>query len=1123
MNFLKKINQRHSISDALSLLKPIPSKCGSLQALRKMKYCLPLAFLATINSYSAAAYSSTPHIFWIHKSNSILLQKKINGSVVGADGSPIIGATILNKATNERTISEADGRFSINASVGDVLQISFTGYETQQVQVNQEVLSPIVLNQEGERELDEVVVVGYGTQKRSDLTGAVSTVSAKDLEGRVTSNAVKSLQGMMPGVNILPSDGKPTRGNVPVIRGVTNSIGSGGSALVLIDGAEGSLDGINPADIENISVLKDASSAAVYGARGAFGVILVTTKRANQAAARLNYSGSMSTNSRTYVPEVVTDGLTWTEGFLTSYKGALGVDPNSINNVFKFNYDWFEELKRRSADPSLERYRVNANGQYEYFGNTDWNDIIYKKHNASQEHNINFSGGNDKSNYYLSGRLFDQDGIYNAGNENYRTYNLRAKGDVKVKPWLTIGNNLDFSRQNNHEPMVMYDRQLISRQVEHQAYPMTLEKNPDGTWTEAAVYIGWAGFVEGTSYQKTNNFTLRNRTNVEVTLIPEVLQVKGDFTYATTNDNRKRVENMYEFYTGPASSGTRNTFNSLEDMRYTSDYFGSNLTIDYAPKWHEDHTVKFLIGGNLEDKTYKSQKTYRRGLLYPELPDFSLMDGTYYTTEGGGYAWGFLGTFFRANYNYKSKYLVELSGRYDGTSKFPTNQQWGFFPSASLGWNVNNESFLKDVSWLNQLKLRASIGTLGNGLVAPYSYLSTLNINKTSVLINGSQQSYTQAPNLIPSGLTWEKSTTYNGGIDFNAFANRLDVVFDYYHKYTSDMYTVGPNLPSALGSAAPKGNNANMKTVGWELAIGWNDSFMMGDKPFKWGVKGLLWDNITTVTKFYNNTGLITSYFEGQRIGDIYGFRVEGLFKDQADIDAHADQTFFNLSNTRISMPGDLKFADLNGDGKIDRGNQTLDNMGDLILIGNSSPRYQYGINLNASWNNFGISAFLQGVGKRNWYPAAESGYFWGQYNRPYSYMLKAHTGDNVWTEESPNTNAYWPRYRSYLANRAVGPMTLANDRFLQDVSYLRLKNVNLFYSIPSHITQKWSLQNVRVFVTGENLLTFSKLFKVTKNFDPEGINAGDVDFRSTTGTDGDGYGYPMLKTVTFGLNLTL
>lgn len=1119
-----KLNVLTCIGTKWSSRPPGPEKLYAFETRsfrgKRKKMCLAiLVFALNADVHAARAISLTAENNAVF---SAYQQQTVTGQVVDAENKPLPGATIRVLNTNIGAVADGNGRFSIAAKVGQTLVISYSGFESQNVVINNTSNLKVTLAVSSSK-LDEVVVVGYGSQKKSNITGAVSTVSAKDLEGRVTPNAVKSLQGMMPGVNILPSDGKPTRGAVPVIRGVSNSIGSGGSALVLIDGAEGSLDAINPADIETISVLKDASSAAVYGARGAFGVILVTTKKAAQADVRINYNGSMSSNSRTAVPDLVTDGLTWTNAFLESYRGSRGVDPNGINNVFKFNGPWYEELQRRAADPSLDRVRVNSSGLYEYFGNTDWDKIIYKKHNGSQQHNLNVSGGNDKSNFYLSGRLFDQDGIYNAGNENLRQYNIRAKGELKVKPWLTIGNNLDVSKEKYHQPMVMYDRQLITRQAEQQAYPMTMEKNPDGTWTEAAVYIGWAGFVEGTSYQLNNENTLRNRTNVDVRILPDVLTLRGDFTYSMTRATRDRVENMYQFNTGPTVTGTRNTFNSLENWRYDTDYIASNLTLDFIPKIGEDHYLKVMIGGNVEDKTYKTQQTYRRGLLYPELPSFSLMDGTFYTTEGGGYEWGFLGAFFRANYNYKGKYLLELSGRYDGTSKFPTNQQWGFFPSASLGWNISKENFLKEATWLNQFKLRGSIGSLGNGLVAPYSYLSTLDISKSSVLINGSPQSYTLAPNLVPTGLTWEKSTTYNVGVDFNAFNNRLEFVFDYYQKYTKDMYTVGPNLPAALGSASPKGNNADMRTNGWELSLGWSDSFTAGGKPFRWGIKGMLWDNETTITKFYNQTGLITTYYEGQKLGDVWGFRVLGLFKDQADIDSHANQSFFNISNTRISMPGDLKFADLNGDGKVDQGNQTLSNHGDLELIGNTTPRYQYGINLNASWNNFGISAFFQGVGKRNWYPAKESGYFWGQYNRPYGFLLKEHIGDNIWTEANQNTDAYWPRYRGYLANAAVGSMALPNDRFLQDVSYLRVKNITLNYSLPQSITKKLALNALKFYVTGENLFTFSNLFKVTKNFDPEVIEAGDTDFRSTSGTDGDGYGYPMLKTITFGLNLTL
>lgn len=1052
---------------------------------------------------------------------------RISGNVSDAEGQPLGGANINIVGHGRSYQTDGDGHYTFNIAPGTyTLAISYISYLTKheqiEVQEGQSVQLNVVL-QPSLDNLDEVIVVGYGTQRKESLTGAVSQLSSADLEGRVTPNVVRSIQGMIPGVNVSFADGKPSRGAVPVIRGVTNSIGAGGSALVLIDGAEGNMTDVNPADIETISVLKDASSASVYGARGAFGVILITTKKADQGSTKITYDGNYSVNSRTVVPELVTDGYLWTTKFLEAYIGSRGVDPNAINNVFRFDRAWYEELGRRSQDPNAETVGIGTDGLYDYYGSTDWHSIIFKDSHTSQQHNLSVYGGNDRANFYVSGRFYDQDGIYNAGNENFKQYNIRAKGEIKVKPWLTIGNNLDVTKIKYHQPMVMYDRQLIQRQMEHQAYPVTVEKNPDGTWTETAVYIGWAGFVEGTSYQYNDRLNLRNRTNFELRAIPDVFTIRGDLTYAAGASFRDRLENQYNFFTGPQAMGTRNTFSSLENWRYDENYVAGNLTLDYTPNLGSAHDLKLMLGSNIEERLYKTQQTYRRGLLYPDLPSFSMMDGTFYTTASGGNEWGFLGAFFRANYGYQNKYLLELSGRYDGTSKFPKDQQWGFFPSASAGWVLSNEEFLANASWLTNLKVRASLGTLGNGLVAPYSYLSTMGISRSSVLIGGTQQSYTSAPNLVPTGLTWEKVTTYDVGLDFSALNNRLDLVVDYYEKYTTDMYTVGPTLPAVLGVTAPRGNNADMKTRGWEVSIGWRDSFGLAGKPFNWSVRGMLWDNRSWITKFYNATGLITTYYEGMELGDIWGFRVEGLFFNQQEIDNHADQSFFYNTDSRITAPGDLKFADLNNDGVINRGNQTLDNHGDMEVIGNTTPRYQFGLNLDANWNNIGFSIFLQGVGKRDWYPARESAYFWGQYNRPYSYLLQAHMGNNVWSEENPNPNAYWPRYRAYIAQNSVGTMALPNDRYLQDVSYLRIKNITLSYTLPNRIAGKLGLAGLKLYATGENLFTFSNLFNVTKNFDPEVIEPGDADFRSTAGADGDGYSYPMLKTVTVGLNITL
>lgn len=1050
----------------------------------------------------------------------------LKGVVRDASGEPLAGVTIRVKGENNGVVTDMNGQFLLNVEKGKTLVLSYVGYSNQEVKVDNEQAMQIVL-QEDAQLLQEVVVVGYGTAKKVNLVGAVDQIDNKMIAERSNSNVSRSLQGMIPGLNVSFSDGKPSRTPSINLRG-TGSIGAGGSALILIDGVEGDLNSVNPSDVESISVLKDASSSAIYGARGAFGVVLVTTKKASSGKAKVNYNGSVSMHSRTVKTEdgIVTNGLQWTDGWYTAYLEGKNSIPAGINNVFKYSTDWYNELVKRNADPSLDKVRVNDNGEYEYFGNTNWLDIIYRDHNYSTEHNVSVSGGNDRAKYYVSGRFFTQDGIYSAGDERYTQYNLRSRGEIKINDQLTLENSTDFTRFDSHQPMVMYDRQNIARQIQHQGYPVTMEKNPDGTWTEAAVYIGWAGFVEGTSWQKNNKLDLRNTTTLTYVPIKDQLTFKGDFSYYSSKSGRRRAENMYDYYTGPDIKKTRNTYSSLENVDYNKEYISSNITGNYVPKFsNTDHYLNILLGWNLEHQSYETITTYRRGLLYPSKPSFGLMDGDYYTEGQTGYEWAYVGMLYRVNYNFKDRYLAEVSGRYDGSSKFPSNQQWGFFPSASVGWRVSEEPFMEPLrSWMDNFKVRASVGSLGNGNVDPYLYLSTVPISRTSVILDGGLQGYASTPTIIPSSLTWERATTYDVGIDLAFLNNRLSATFDYYRRNTTDMYTVGPTLPAVLGASTPKGNHAEMKTKGWELSLEWRDSFLLGGKPFNYSIRGMLWDNRTWVTKFNNPTKLLSTYYEGQEIGTIWGYHIEGLFKDQAEIDnRHIDQSYLIVSDDNILKPGDLKFADLDGSGRVDNGNNTLDDHGDLKIVGNTTPRYQFGFNLAANWNGFGISAFIQGVGKRDWYPHRESAFFWGQYDRPYSYMLKEHTGNDVWTEENQNTDAYWPRYRGYLAQgstRALGRQ--ANDRYLQNVAYVRLKNLQVDYTFNKCVCDFLRVQDLKIYLAGENLLTWSPLYKHTQMYDPEGINPGDADFRSTANSDGDGYGYPILSSYTIGINVT-
>ncbi len=1080
----------------------------------------------------------------------------VTGTVTDAAG-PMIGAAVLIKGTNNGTSTDMDGNYSLEVSAGDVLVFSSIGYVDQEIQVLDRARIDVVMKEDSEL-LDEVVVVGYGTLKKRNIVGAVENLAGDAIENRPNADVTRSLQGQVPGLNIIQTDGKATHGGQVTIRGVNNNfksrnssgaqkkneLGSGGSALVLIDGVEGDLGSVAPEDIASISVLKDASSAAVYGARGAFGVILVTTKTPELGKTRVSYSGNVSLHRRTVMWEdgVITDPVEWVDAFRESYLNAspTATVPTAFNSYMPYSDTWFNELKAHAADPTMDNYAIDENGNYSYYGSTNWLAETYKRFNMSTSHSVSVQGGREGVNFYVSGRYYTQDGIYKVGEENYNKYNLRAKGSVRIRKWLTLENNTSMMVSKYHQPMMHYGQQMISRNIDVFGFPFAILKNPDGTWTQTAAKTGYAAFAEGTSWQEDNRIEIANTTSLKFDIVPEVFNVKADFTYKAARWSRDRMENQYTYYTGLTTSGVENSSSpsSLENWTYKSNYISSNVVATVTPKIGEKHDLNIVAGWNLEDYDYRNQKTYRQGNLYPELPSFTLMDGEYYSTTSGGYSWGLVGAFARANYAYAGRYLVEVSARYDGSSRFPQNSQWGFFPSASLGWRISEEPWVKPhvEGWMDNLKIRASIGSLGNANVTPYKFLETMSIDKTSVVINGQRVPYTEAPALIPDDITWEKVTTYNVGLDMDFLDNRLSFVADYYQRYTTDLYTVGPNLPQVLGSTAPYGNYASLMTRGWELSLGWRDQFNLGGKPFSYSLKGMVWDSRSWVTDYYNETGDLTTYYKGMEIGEIWGFRTNGIYASNADALNGPAYNFFKNGEMFRAYAGDLIFVDVDGNGIMEKGARTLSDHGDMEIIGNASPRWMYSLNLALNWNGIGFSMLWQGVGQRDWYPWTESGFFWGKWNRAYSSLMKTQTGDNRvhvdksdpdnWVVTNMDKNPYWTRLVSLAANRVDGPLTWENDHYLQDASYIRLKNVTIDYTFPQRLCKRWKIEGLRLYLTGENLYTWSPMFRYTEMFDPEVITAGDSDFSNsqTSGLNGtgDGFSYPMLMTFTFGVNFT-
>ncbi|SMC86132.1 SusC/RagA family TonB-linked outer membrane protein [Pedobacter nyackensis] len=1044
----------------------------------------------------------------------------ITGKVLTSDQKPLPGVSILLKRTKTVTTTNTEGMFSIKVpQVPGELVYAYIGMKSQTVAFQKAGTFTIVLEEENSN-LNEVIVVGYGTQKKENLTGAVDQVTADVFKNRPITNLAQGLQGAMPNLNLTPADGKPNQSPAFNIRGAT-SVGQGGSALVLIDGVEGNPALLNPHDIETVSILKDAASAAIYGARGAFGVVLITTKKPVKDRTEINYSSNYAVKNPTTVPNFVTDGYQWASMFNEAFSSwnNYASTPQNVNKTLRFSQEYLSELKKRSLDPSLPKTTVDpVTGEYVYYENHNWMDDLYKDHTYSLDQNISVSGSSNKTSFYLTGRYLDQPGLFRYNSDDYKMYNLRAKGSIELYPWLTLGNNTDYSSVQYHTPMNVGEGGGIWRNMSAEGPPMAPMFNPDGTLTHSAAYtVGdyWYG-KNGMDYDRR---VLRNSTNFATKFFDNTLRIKGDFTFQNTlnNESRVRVPVPYSRVPGVVQYLGLN-YNDIREIFRETQYINTNIYGEYEKTFNNKHDFKVLAGFNYELSTYKRVGAERNGLIYEDAEDLNLALGQSIAATGGYEQWNISGGFFRFNYAYDKRYLIEINGRYDGSSKFPKNERYAFFPSISAGWRISSEPFWKvSKNIISDLKVRASYGSLGNGNIGSYVFQELLSLNTLPRIINGVQPAYTRNPNVIPYGLTWETATTSNVGLDMSLFNNKLSISGDAYIRKTIDMFTPGVEQPAIFGASSPRGNYADMETKGWELSVNWNDHFTLHNKPFNYSVKAVVSDNVSTILKYNNPSKRLDDYYVGQRLGEIWGYATDGFFTSADEIRRSADQSLFSSTATGAWRTGDIKFKDINNDGVIDYGNNTADAPGDRVIIGNDQPRYRFGLSLGADWNNFFISGFLQGVGKQAWYPSRGANTFWGQYNAPYGHPPASQIG-NIWTEENPD--AYFPRYTGYLAWAAGGTLREVQTRYLQNIAYVRLKNIQVGYTLPASVSSKIRASKASIYFSGENLFTFSPMHKITKDIDVE--NTGDSDQDLADSNQGDGFNYPMMKSYSVGISIT-
>lgn len=1057
-------------------------------------------------------------------------KKQLSGVVVDQSGEPLLGASIIEKGTINGTITDSGGRFSLQVDENAIIQVSFIGYLTREVHTAGRSAVEVVLQTDA-RSLEEVVIVGYGTQKKANLTGAVDQVGESVLVGRPMSNLTQGLQGVIPNLNISLADGKPSRSASYQIRGIT-SIGQGGSALVMIDGVEGDPAMLNPNDIASISVLKDASSAAIYGARGAFGVVLITTKNPEKGRTSVTYSSSLMVKSPTQVPDMVSDANLYATMFVEAYSSYYDYAriPSTFHKAVPYTVDWHTEMANRPPGSGKPEVEIGQNGSYQYFANNNWYDMLYKNRALGNEHNIAIQGGNEKADFIVSARYYDQDGVFQYNSDNYSMLNLRAKGSAQIFNWLNVENNVAITQSNYFNPLTVADGNVWYG-LESEAEPMSPMFNPDGTLTMAAAYsVGdmWYGKSGITS----KKMMVHNTTSFTASFWNNSFRLKGDLSFRNpfNRETTKRVPVPYSpapgviAYLGSAT-------NDFGEANTSTNYLASNIYGEYEKTLNEAHYFKGMLGFNYEQSIFSSIFTRRNGLIFADADNINLTNGSGVTIASNYEKWRIAGGFFRINYGFRDRYLIELNGRLDGSTKFPRNQQWGFFPSISAGWRLSEEPFWSLNNVFSDVKLRASYGSLGNGNIASYSFQELFTITTMNRLIQGAKNQKTSIPPVLPDGLTWETSTTANVGLDFGVLKGRLRFTGDIYTRKTKDMFAVGIDLPATFGATAPKGNYADMTTKGWEISISWRDDLNLANKPFSYDVRVTLADYVSKIDKYTNPEKELgaywdarANYYEGMTIGEVWGYVTEGFFTSAEDVSTHASQRLYFASNSGTWLPGDIKFKDLNKDEVIDYGTNKVNDAGDRKVIGNITPRYTYSFSLGASWNNIFFSAFFQGVGKQDWWPGTDNALFWGQYNRPYNNIPKSMLG-NIWSEDNPD--AYFPRYRGYVALQSSRELAVTQTRYLQNVAYIRLKNLQVGYNLPKHIVSFARMQNARIYMSAENIWGWSPLYRITKNFDFGSIYGEDIE--AAIATPGSGiangkqvYNYPILKSISFGLSVT-
>lgn len=1018
-------------------------------------------------------------LFFILSINCIAQQRTIKGQVIdGSSNEPLIGVSVFEKGTTNGSVSDLDGNFTINVSSSkSIIQFSFIGYVSQEIKADKSNVKIIL--KEDNKTLDEVVVVGYGIQKKVNLSGAVSAIKGDAISAKASTDVLSALQGEMPGVTVLRSSGEPGSETSGMrIRGFSSTNST--KTLVLIDGIEGDLTLLNPDEVESISVLKDAAACAIYGARAASGVVLVTTKGGVEGKAKVTYNGSFSINTPGNMPER-----------LPAWEEQDFINISRINASGK--PEWNEEQSSWIGNPNFN-YRPNgSNGRWDFFQATNWINEGVKDYTTQQSHSVTVSGGNKSLNYLISAGFYTKDGLLKYGPDNYDRYNLRAKVTTEINKYLDFTLNASYQgterEENPYGAGNILERlfRVRGRQPIYNPEEDINESPYNGDLQQNAIDIMKNG---GINKQHFENYTAKGTLTIQDVIKGVRINLSASRRAGYWSmENQKRNLIWYD----RLGTGIRfqiNNPNSLTKKKNSETQDLLEATINYDLNI-DKHSINLLAGSTYENYRKDEISATATNLNSNDFFSFNYYDSS--LAENTNISdniepWSMMSYFGRINYSFSDRYLFEANIRYDGSSRLAPSHRWKAFPSFSAAWRINEEKWFK-VKPISNLKLRASWGQLGNGAVLGlYDYIAL--IESGTHLGEG----YYYQKELASSEKTWETIETTNIGLDLGMLNNKLNFTADYYWKYNNDMLA-NLQLPHTIGVGVPTANVGKLKTWGWELSLGWKDKIGNVDYQVNFNLsdsenKLMKYDGVSTVKE-----GSIT-LLEGYPLNTIWGYKTDGYWKSRDEYLAYkeANPGYKTFQDGKIAG-GDVKYVALGAqDHIIGAGNGVPGDSGDLVYLGNSNGRYLYGINLSAQWKNFDISAMFQGVGKRDilinsgtMAPLSQSSLMPWTIHRDY------------WTED--NQDAYWPRLYNYNNGEAFN--FHASDKWLQDASYIRLKNLTIGYTIP---ISKSIVDKLRVYVIGTDLWEHSNLLNV---FDPEVGNNASANY------------YPFFRTYSVGVNV--